>query len=497
MSKGFDDVRKYVEKLNSLSMALTMFEWDMETMAPKGSFKRTSKIVGALSEEYFECLISSGLSQAILNAKSSGDCNDIEKRIIEKLEKDIDKKRKIPSKEYREFAELTSAAGSKWHEAKLKNDFSIYAPYLEKVVNYTKKFAGYAKKDEECLYDVLLKDYESNFTVKDLDEFFGELKKAVIPLVKNISRRRTACADRLFKGKFDVIRQKEFNRYIAEYIGFDFCRGVMAESEHPFTTSIHKDDVRITTHYYEDNLESAIFSTIHETGHGLFEQGNSDEIAMTPLAGGSCAVHESQSRMYENMIGRSKAFWVPLYEKFQKTFPDNWGNIDLDEFILAINKVEPSLIRTESDELTYSLHIIIRYEIEKALIDGDIMVKDLPKLWNKKYEEYLGVNPDNDAEGVLQDIHWSQGSIGYFPFYAVGNAIAAQIYAAMDKRIDVEKCLETRRMDKIREYLRKNVHQYGMSKTAEEFLVDITGEGFNPKYYIEYLTKKFTELFIR
>ncbi len=497
MSKGFDEVRKYVEKLNALSMALAMFEWDMETAAPAGSFDRTSKIVGALSEEYFECLISSDLSQALLNAKASGDCSDIEYKIIEKLEEEIEKNRRIPSNEYREFAELTSVAGSKWQEAKSKGDFKIYAPYLEKVVDYTRKFAGYARKDEECLYDVLLKDYEKGFTVKDLDEFFDKLKKALIPLVQNISRRRIAYADRLFNGKFDITRQKEFNRYIAEYMGFDFNRGVMAESEHPFTTSVHKDDVRITTHYYENNLESAIFSTIHEAGHALFEQGNSDEITMTPLAGGSCAVHESQSRMYENMIGRSKSFWIPLYEKFQETFPENWANIDLDEFILAINKVEPSLIRTESDELTYSLHIIIRYEIEKALIDGDIKVKDLPELWNKKYEEYLGVTPDNDTEGILQDIHWSQGSIGYFPFYAVGNAIAAQIYAAMDKKLDVNKCLEAGKIDKIGEYLKKNVHQYGMSKTAEEFLVDITGEGFNPEYYIEYLTKKFTGLFIR
>lgn len=496
MSESFKEVNFYVEKLNALQMALTMFEWDQETLAPSASFDKTSKIIGALSDAYFQCLIGSELSQAVLNAKSKDECIETEKKIIEKLEEEIEKKRKIPSIEYRKFAELTSVAASKWQEAKSKDDFEIYLPYLKKVIDYTKKFAEYTRTDEECLYDVLLKDYEKGFTVKDLDVFFDKLKDSLIPLVKNICKRRNMPDSAFLFKNYDIEKQKEFNRYVSEYMGFDFKRGVMAESEHPFTTSIHKDDVRITTHYYENNLESAVFSTIHETGHALFEQGNSDDITMTPLAGGSCAVHESQSRMFENMIGRSREFWVPLYDRLKALFPENLGSLELDEFILAINRTQPSLIRTESDELTYSLHIIIRYEIEKELIDGDVKTEDLPEIWNKKYEEYLGVSPKNYTEGILQDIHWSQGSIGYFPFYAVGNAIAAQIYAAMNREIDIDNCLEKGEIYKIREYLRENVHQYGMSKSANEFLKDITGEEFNPQYYIDYLTDKFTKLFL-
>ncbi|MBQ9886367.1 MAG: carboxypeptidase M32 [Lachnospiraceae bacterium] len=496
MSKEFDTVRVYIEKLKALESALVLFEWDLETLAPAGSVERTSKIIGALSEEYFNCLISSELSQAVYNAKASGRCSELETKILDKLEEEIDKNRRIPSKEYREFAELTSVSAAKWQEAKLSNDYDIFAPYLEKVVEFEKKFAGYVRTDEKTLYDVLLKDYEKGFDVERLDDFFDKLKKSLIPLVKNIGdvTKKIDC-DFLLKSA-DIEKQKKFNTFLSEYLGFDFNRGVIQESEHPFTTSLHKDDVRITTHYYENNIESAIFSTIHETGHAIFEQGIGDDITMTPLEGGSCAVHESQSRMFENMIGRSKAFWMPLYEKLQAEFPGLFADVEIDKFVTAINRTQPSLIRTESDELTYSLHIIIRYEIEKELINGNLDVKKLPEIWNQKYEEYLGVKPEKYSEGILQDIHWSQGSIGYFPFYAVGNAIAAQIYAAMDKKINVEKCLEKKNIKKIREYLRENVHRYGMSKTADEFLKDITGEEFNPDYYIEYLTGKFTGLFM-
>lgn len=296
--------------------------------------------------------------------------------------------------------------------------------------------------------------------------------------------------------QYDIAKQKEFNHFLAEYIGFDFNRGVTADSEHPFTTELHNHDVRFTNHYYEHNLENAIFSTVHEGGHGIYEQGISDEISETPLgSGASMGMHESQSRFYENIIGRSKAFWEPIYGKLVETFPEHLSDIPLDQFVQAVNHVEPSLIRTEADELTYCLHIMIRYELEKLIFEGKAEVADLPELWNKLYEEYLGVTPSNDAEGVLQDVHWSMGSFGYFPSYALGNAIAAQIYHKLQQELDFEGTLKKGDLSEIKAYLGKHVHQYGQLKNTDEMLTETTGEPFNADYYVAYLKEKFTRLY--
>ncbi|MDE7299333.1 MAG: carboxypeptidase M32, partial [Lachnospiraceae bacterium] len=280
--------------------------------------------------------------------------------------------------------------------------------------------------------------------------------------------------------------------------GFDFEHGILAESAHPFTTNLHNADVRITNHFYENNLESAIFSVIHEGGHALYELGVDDELTLTPVGGGtSMGVHESQSRFYENVLGRSEAFWKPLFPKLKETWPEQLADVGLSDFILGINKAEPGPIRTEADELTYPLHIMIRYEIEKQLISGEIEIDELPGIWNEKYREYLGVTPKNDREGVLQDVHWSGGSFGYFPSYAIGNAVAAQIYSFMHREIKVGECLENSDLAPIREYLRKHIHRYGSTKNMNELLSEMTGEQLNVDYYIDYLTEKYTKLYLQ
>ena len=295
---------------------------------------------------------------------------------------------------------------------------------------------------------------------------------------------------------YDIEIQKKLSRFIAEYIGFDFNRGVMAETEHPFTTNLHNHDVRITNHYQENKLEDAIFSVIHEGGHGLYEQGVSDEITLTPIGGGaSMGMHESRSRFYENNIGRCYEFWVPLYDQVKEIFPKELDGVTVEEFYKAINYASPSLVRTEADELTYSFHVMIRYEIEKMIFNGDVDVKDLPEIWNQKYEEYLGVRPKNDVEGILQDMHWSGGMFGYFPSYALGSAIAAQLFHYMEGVMPVKEYLKEGNLVPIREFLRENIHQYGAAKKTQELIKDTTGEEFNPDYYVEYLTKKFTNLY--
>ena len=286
------------------------------------------------------------------------------------------------------------------------------------------------------------------------------------------------------------------NRRLAEHVGFDFTRGVIKESVHPFTTNLHNKDVRITTAYREHNLESALFSTIHESGHALYEMHIADDLTATPAGSGtSMGMHEGQSRLFENNFGRSRAFWVPLFQDLKDTFPKQLADVDLDTFILGINKSSPSLIRTEADELTYSLHILIRYEIEKMIFEKDMDVDKLPEIWNKKYEEYLGVTPEKDSEGILQDIHWACGNFGYFPSYALGTAIAAQIYAHLKHVMPLDDYLRAGNFQPINEYLKEHIHCFGKTKTTNEILQDMMGEDFNPQYYVDYLKEKYEELY--
>lgn len=274
-------------------------------------------------------------------------------------------------------------------------------------------------------------------------------------------------------------------------MGFDFDRGILAVSAHPFTTNLHNKDVRITTHYL-DRIDSSIYSVIHESGHAVYELGIRDDLTQTPAGqGASMGMHESQSRFFENIMGRNRNFWVPIYGNMQEIFGSPLKEVSLDDFLAAVNKTIPGLIRTEADELSYCLHVLVRYEIEKLMIEENAEIDSLPELWNDKYEEYLGIRPKNDGEGILQDIHWSQGSFGYFPSYALGNAFGAQLYHKMKQEMDFDGLLREGRADAIREYLREHIHQYGKLKTSRQLLKDATGEDFNPAYYVEYLTERY------
>mgnify|MGYP003891059307 FL=1 len=289
----------------------------------------------------------------------------------------------------------------------------------------------------------------------------------------------------------------KFSEYLLDVFNFDRKKGLLKESVHPFTWNTHPSDVRLTTRYLEDMVFSSIFASIHELGHATYEQQIDDKWDDTTLNGGaSMGIHESQSRFYENIIGRSREFWDVHYPKFKETFPEQLKNVELDEFLLSVNNVEASLIRVEADELTYSLHIMIRYEIERMLFSNEISVDDLPKVWNQKMEEYLGITPETDADGVLQDVHWSAGLIGYFPTYALGTAYSAQFYYSMIKEIDVTKCIQDNNIKAINEWLKEKIHQFGGSKNPKELLLEVTNEEFNPKYYIRYLKEKYTKLYL-
>lgn len=496
MGKYFEALKPYIEKQMALQTALTILDWDNATLAPEAASEKTAKMIGVLSEQYREVLVDTEGKKILKKAAEETDLSESQRAIVDKMTEELRLMEAVPQREYREFSELQGKSVAIWTKAKESNDFECFAPVLKQIIEYKRKFAKYQAKEGQNPYDALLEQFEKDFGMVDLDRFFGKLKEAIDPLLKEINHLAESVDKSFLFQNYPVKKQKKFNKYLCKYLGFEFKKGALGESAHPFTTNLHNEDVRITTHYYKNNIESAVFSTIHEVGHALYELGIPDKLTQTPVGcGASCGMHESQSRFLENVIGRSRQFWEPLYGTLQEIFPEQLGEVDLEQFILAVNKPEPSLIRTEADELTYCLHIMVRYEVEKKIFEEDYPVEKLPELWNSLYKQYLGVEPKNAAEGILQDVHWAMGEFGYFPSYALGNAFAAQIYHQMKKDLDVDSLLKNKKINKIIQYLRKNIHQYGAVRTPRNMLKDLTGEEFNADYYIAYLNEKYKKLY--
>ena len=429
--------------------------WDLETEAPKNSIDTTSEVIGFFSEKTYELTNSKEFigSLKVLNANSS-ELSETDKRVVYLTSKEQSKLSKIPKDKYVEYNQLISKAQNVWTEARQENNFEKFAPYLEKIIAYQKNYAKLIG-DKNHPYNVVLDDYEEEMTVAKLDPFFEGLKAKIVPLLEKIKQTKQVDLSCLTR-KYSIKKQKKYSKKIAKQLGFDFDSGLLKESAHPFMLNFNKYDVRMTTRYIEDLFSSSLFSTIHETGHALYEQNIGDDIYNTILGTGvSLGIHESQSRFYENLIGKNKAFWLKNYKELQELFPENLSNTSVDEFYKAANFVAPSLIRVEADELTYSLHILVRYEIEKEIFENDIPVSELPKLWNDKYEKYLGIIPDSNANGILQDVHWAAGLFGYFPTYALGSAYASQFFHYMNKEFDANKSIENNKLKPILGYLRK------------------------------------------
>ncbi len=494
MSKAYEQLQPYLERAQAFQTAKVLFEWDNETLAPKKAGQNTLKVVGTLSSEYFSVITDPQVKKLVKECREE-DLGQVEAAIVRELAEEMEKLERVPANEYREFSQLASEGTRIWADARRNKDFESFAPTLKKLVEYTKKFASYRAKEGQKLYDVLLEDYEKGFDMETLDRFFGTLRQQLVPFLKKVTDSGVEIQDDFLTGDYKDEDQEAIGRFFAEYVGFDFDRGVMAVSAHPFTTNLHNKDVRVTTSYNR-HVDDSLFSVIHESGHAIYEQGIPDELTQTLVGGGaSMGMHESQSRFFENIIGRNEAFWAPVYPKLQQQFPQQLKDVPVEKFVKAVNKVEPSLIRTQADELTYSLHVMIRYEVEKMLIQEDLDVDKLPEIWADKYEEYLGVRPKDVAEGVLQDIHWSQGSFGYFPSYALGSAFGAQLYHYMKGQMDFEGLLRKGEISTIREFLREHIHKYGKLKTSRQMLKDVTGEDFNPQYYIDYLVEKYGRLY--
>ncbi|USG63748.1 carboxypeptidase M32 [Brevibacillus ruminantium] len=492
--------RQYVKKMVSYNQALAVLHWDKNTQAPKKGMDARSEIIGVLAGEQFKLATSPEMEEhleALSEASVLDSLDEVTRATVLDCKKDFERNKKIPADRYQEFVVLTSQAETVWEEARAKNDFALFRPYLERIVNFQLEFIGYWGDDGKNKYNTLLDLYEPGMTVDQLDPIFATLREKTVKLVAAIADSPNKPDTSFLHKHFPEAEQEAFSRVILEKIGYDFQAGRMDRSVHPFCTSFNPGDVRITTRFDPNDFNSALFSCIHEAGHAMYEQNIDQRLLGTTLCDGtSMGIHESQSRYWENMIGRSLPFWTHFYPELQKAFPAQFAGVSVEQFYRAINHSAPSFIRTEADELTYNLHVMIRYEIEKGLINQTIEVGDLPAIWNTKMKEYLGIVPENDKIGVLQDIHWAGGSFGYFPTYSLGNVYAAQFTHVMQQQISgYEDLIASGQFEPIRHWLKENIHQYGKMKSPGEIVKAITGEGTNAEYLMNYLEKKFSEIY--
>ncbi|AOM83029.1 carboxypeptidase M32 [Salisediminibacterium beveridgei] len=490
---------QYVKKMNDYKEAAGLIAWDLRTGAPKKGAEQRSEVLGTLSSEVFAMATSEKMKRMIDELKSDahwGELNDVTKKSVLECEKKYNKVANVPADEQKNYVILTSNAEVAWEEAKEKRDFESFQPYLEKIVDYNRKYVDWVGY-EGNKYNALLDDFEPGLTVEVIDEVFGKLKSELVPFVKAIVESgNDPKTDFLFR-HFPKEKQEEFSKTILKEMQYDFDAGRLDTTVHPFCIGLNPGDVRVTTKYDESDFRTAVFGTIHEGGHALYEQNISSSLIGTPLSTGtSMGIHESQSLFWENFVGRHKGFWTRFYDDLKHVSGDQFDDVPLEEYFRAINVAGPSLIRIEADELTYCLHIIVRYELEKALINGELEVKDLPKAWNDKMEEIVGVRPTHNGEGVLQDVHWAGGMFGYFPSYALGYVYAAQLKTAMLKDLpDYDALITEGNLLPVKEWMTKNIHQFGKMKEPLEILSDVTGEGVNPDHLINYLKDKYRRVY--
>lgn len=492
--------REHVKKIKSYEEALALLYWDMRTGAPRKGLDLRAETVGVLSGEMFKLTVAPELGEyveVLSQADVASELNEVDRRLVAETKKEYERSKKIPPERYQEYVILTSQSETAWEDAKENDDFPGFLPYLEKVIAFNLEFIDYwGYRDHP--YNTLLDMYEPDMTVKVLDEVFGALRDRTVPLVEAIQQAKHKPDTRFLHVDFDRAKQIQFSEFVLKEIGFDFEAGRLDKSVHPFATGLNPRDVRITTNFRDQDLTFSLFSSLHEGGHALYEQNLGEALLGTTLCTGtSMGIHESQSRFWENMIGRGKPFWRRYYRDLQAMFPEQLGDVELEAFYRGINEVKPSLIRIEADELTYNLHIMIRYELEKALFSGDLQAADLPGAWNEKYREYLGVEPATNVEGVLQDVHWSGGAFGYFPSYALGNMYAAQIARTMTRELpDLEAMIERGELEPLKTWLTERIYRHGKARTPNELILDVTGEALNPAYLVEYFENKFKEIYL-
>jgi len=482
---------QHLRKLADVMYSSAVLQWDQETYMPDKGAEIRGQQLATLAGITHELGTDTKLGELLLKLKEDSSLDAKQKRNIELSFKDYTDRKKYTTEFVQKLTLTIAETFTSWQEAKTKNDFSIYAPKLEKLLGLKKeeaKILGYKNHP----YDALLDQYEPGLTTKEVEKVFVDVKEQLVPFVKEILKK-TPPRDEFMYRKYNKDKQWNFGIELLKQLGYDFEAGRQDVSTHPFTIHFNANDVRVTTRTSEDNLHEMIWSTIHEGGHALYEQGIPlSEYGLPSGEAVSLGIHESQSRLWENNVGRSLIYWKGNFPKLKEVFKEELKDVTAEEFYKAMNLVKLSLIRTNADELTYHLHILIRFEMEKEMMEGKIMINELPQLWNKKYKDYLGIDVPDDAHGILQDIHWSHGSIGYFPTYSLGSFYAAQFYATAKKQIPgLENEIEKGNMIPLLDWLRKNIHQYGKQFTAQQLCERISGEKLNFEYFMKYAKEKY------
>ena len=484
------------DKMSAYGHAMALLSYDGETTAPRGTAANRAHAMGIFSEIMYT--LSTGKETVelleFLDANKEA-LTQKEQRMVYLLLKDIRFMQKIPMDEYVAYEKLVVESQDAWFAAKNNSDFASFEPYLEKMFENRIRFARYAAPEMDP-YDYWLNEYEPGISRATCDAFFGQLKERLVPLI-HACAQRPQVSDACIKGDFPEDKQEELALWLMPVLGLDTDHVGLSTTEHPFTTSLgsHLDE-RITTHYYREDVSYSMFSVIHEGGHALYDTGSDEDLAYTVLDGGtSMGIHESQSRFCENILGRSKAFCRFVFPKIRELFPQQMKGYTWEDFYKAVNRVQPSLIRTEADEVTYSLHVMIRYELEKQVMSGQLKVHDLPAAWNKMYKDTLGIDVPDDKHGVLQDSHWSFGAIGYFPSYALGSAYGAQFLARMKETVDIDAALEKGDFGPMNAWNREHIWRFGSLLTPAQVLENAMGAPFDPGYYLDYLEEKCRDLY--
>lgn len=494
MNQTITALRALERSLYAYHYAQNVIDYDSETVAPAGSSAGRAEAMEVLSKAEFDLLVNPDTAALLAAARDAAETEQ-EAAEVRELQRRYDEIHRIPAAEYAAFTRLVQQSIPVWVQAKRSSDFSLFAPYLEQIVEARRSQARYFDPDRDP-YEVWLDRYERGLTIAACDDFFATLRGTIVPLLAEIGRRGALVRTDFLDQDWPLEGQRALSARIMEIWGLDPAHCALGESEHPFTTEFWRGDVRITTHYMPRDVFSNLYSVAHEAGHALYELNIDPALDYTAVTGGSTmGLHESQSRLFENYVGRSRAFVSYLDPILRALFPGKLDGVSTEEIYRAVNRAEPSLIRTEADELTYALHVMVRYELEKALLQGTLAVKDLPAAWNAKYREYLGVEVPDDAHGVLQDIHWAMGDLGYFPSYALGSAYGAQAMADLSRTLDLDALFAAGNLAPLREALRTRLWQYGCMKEPQDLVRSLCGGTFDPRHYTDYLTKKYTELY--
>lgn len=493
-----------VAEINDLLVTLNILTWDMNTQMPPGGVQTRGKQLATLGKVAREKLLSKALRSALEQAEANPSEDELEQRAVQQVSAAVAMFERIPAELVQALAEHKTDAQQVWHAARDANEFALFAPALERMITLNRELAdaiGY----EDHPYDALLKLYEPGMTSADLTRLFTQLKEGLLPLLADISAKPEPRCDFLTRA-YPIEQQREAALFFAEKLGYDFERGRLDISTHPFEISFTRQDVRMTTRYQLNYLPMSLFGTLHETGHALYEQGadpaitrsalTTDFVGLYAVAGTSFGAHESQSRLWENMVGRSADFWQVNFKHLKRIFPEQLHDVDADAFYRAVNRVTPSLIRVEADEVTYNLHIMLRTELELELLAGTLAARDLPQVWNERIKTYLGIDVPTDRQGVLQDIHWSAGHIGSFPSYTVGNVMAAQwLQAAQQQDESIARGLATGDYAPLHNWLRQNMYRFGRAYSSRELLERATGNDLDVSPYLNYLREKYSTLY--